>query len=98
MSREDSRGSPPTEGIEMLITRVWQEVLQRNHVDPDEDFVLLGGHSLAAVQIARLIERDTGVRIPVELVFDASTLRAFIRAASRLIAITHDGAEGELGA
>jgi amino acid adenylation domain-containing protein len=64
----------PASPIEQGITELWQEVLGRNHLSRDDDFFLVGGHSLLAIRlIARLRERFS-VDVPVQRLFETPTI------------------------
>jgi len=64
------RSHPPQTETEKLIAAIWQELLNVDHVDPDDNFYDLGGHSMLALQVVSRIEKAIGVRInPRELNF-----------------------------
>ena len=66
----------PAEGsIEAMLTELWQVLLKRTDVAPDDDFFALGGHSLLATRlIARLRDR-LGVELPLISIFETPTIR-----------------------
>ncbi|WP_434599532.1 condensation domain-containing protein [Streptomyces sp. A5-4] len=47
--------------------------LELDHVTPDTDFFLAGGHSLSALTLAVAVEDAFGVRVRVRDIFDAAT-------------------------
>ena len=53
-------------------------VLGRGGVSPDSDFFLLGGHSLAAVELVRRIEVRTGQRLSIRALLSAGTPAAMV--------------------
>ncbi len=61
--------------MEKLVTAIWAELLGIDDVGLDEDFFDLGGHSLIAVQIMTRLEKETGKRLPIAALFEASTIR-----------------------
>lgn len=65
----------PRDGLEALVAQVWSEVLSRPVVGADDDFFAVGGHSLAAAQIAGRLSDALGVDVPVGAVFEAPTVR-----------------------
>ncbi|MFL6119326.1 non-ribosomal peptide synthetase [Actinophytocola sp.] len=75
--------APATHGggltaFESAVARIWCEVLDLEAVDPDANFFVLGGHSLAAARVAARVERATGRSVPVSVVFDAPTVRGLV--------------------
>ncbi|WP_182875694.1 condensation domain-containing protein [Microbispora sp. H10670] len=66
--------------LEWAIGDIWREVLNRDVVEPDDDFFDLGGHSLAATQVINRLDRDFDIEVPISLVFEYSELGSFVRA------------------
>ncbi len=64
----------PLTGTAAALAEVWTEVLGVEVADPAADFVVLGGHSLRAMQLAALIDERLGVPLPVADVFAFSQL------------------------
>jgi acyl-coenzyme A synthetase/AMP-(fatty) acid ligase len=63
-------GAPRTE-TEVLLAKVWREVLKIPHVSTHDNFFDLGGHSLLSIQMIARIDRETGHRItPRHVVVD----------------------------
>ncbi|MGH9279669.1 MAG: AMP-binding protein, partial [Acidimicrobiales bacterium] len=60
--------APPRTEAEVAVASVWEAVLDRPDVGVDDDFFDLGGHSLAAAQIAARLN------LPVTAVFEAPTV------------------------
>jgi fengycin family lipopeptide synthetase E len=58
------------------LRRIWEEILNRGDLGEDDDFFDLGGHSLTAVQMVSFVEERMKVELPINVVFDAPTLRA----------------------
>ncbi|MEU5344361.1 condensation domain-containing protein [Streptomyces sp. NPDC020766] len=52
---------------------LFAHALELDHVTPDTDFFLAGGHSLSALALAVAVEDALGVRVRVRDVFDAAT-------------------------
>jgi amino acid adenylation domain-containing protein len=68
----------PQSGLETVLARIWSDVLGQE-VGPDSDFFVLGGDSLAAVEIVSAVERETGRRLSPATFVAAPTLRSFVR-------------------
>jgi len=90
--REDSPTPyvAPGSGLEELVAAVWAEVLALPRVGADDDFFALGGHSLAAAQIAARLSDALGTPVAVGLVFEAPTVAELARALASLVP-TGDG-------
>jgi amino acid adenylation domain-containing protein len=71
--RDDAYAAPRTE-TEKTVAGILERLLNLEHVDVEENFFSLGGHSLLGAQlIARL--RDTfGIEMPLRIVFEAPTV------------------------
>jgi thioesterase domain-containing protein/acyl carrier protein len=69
-----SRQRAPATSTEMALAQIWRELLNHDVVDCDTSFFTLGGHSLLAVRLFHRIERDLGVRLPLESLFQHSKL------------------------
>ncbi|MEW5930923.1 MAG: amino acid adenylation domain-containing protein, partial [Gemmatimonadota bacterium] len=64
----------PRDELETVIAGIFAEVLDVPEVGVRDGFFDLGGHSLVAVQLIYLVEKATGVRLPMESVFKAPTV------------------------
>jgi amino acid adenylation domain-containing protein len=60
---------------EATLIAIWEGLLGRRGIGPDDNFFTLGGHSLLAVELALAIERDLGDVLPPAEVFANPTLR-----------------------
>ena len=58
---------------EAVVVSVWAAVLDLSHVGVHDDFFALGGHSLAAAQIAARLRDAFAVDVPVAAVFESPT-------------------------
>jgi amino acid adenylation domain-containing protein/FkbM family methyltransferase len=71
---------PPRNAREMLLVRLWQEVLQLERVGVTDDFFELGGHSLSATQLASRVRKELNVDLALRELFEAPTVEALARA------------------
>ncbi|MFF1903631.1 beta-ketoacyl synthase N-terminal-like domain-containing protein [Kitasatospora sp. NPDC058218] len=55
------------------VRAIWCEVLGLPEVAPEDDFFVLGGHSILAAQVLARIRQSYGVRIPLGDLLDAET-------------------------
>jgi thioester reductase-like protein len=68
--------APRTKTEEDLL-KLWHDKLGTPEISVDDDFFLLGGDSIAAVEIAARANRHFGVELPVALIFANSRLEQF---------------------
>ncbi|HEV8580082.1 MAG TPA: amino acid adenylation domain-containing protein [Thermoanaerobaculia bacterium] len=66
--------APPRSPAEIVLARIWQEVLGTEQVGVEDNFFELGGHSLLATQLLAQIRSAFGVELPLRTVFESSTL------------------------
>ncbi|MEU6192047.1 amino acid adenylation domain-containing protein, partial [Nocardia sp. NPDC047038] len=64
----------PSTPIEEIVASVFAEVLGVERVGADDDFFALGGNSLLATQVAARIGAALDARVPVRVLFEASTV------------------------
>jgi amino acid adenylation domain-containing protein len=74
--------SPRTD-TEQQLEGIWCEVLGLAGVRDDDDFFVLGGHSLTAARMLSRIRQDLGLELPLSALFDAPTFRGFAAAVSQ---------------
>lgn len=76
--RTFSRYVPPLTDDEIMMATLWAEVLKVPRVSLVDDFLELGGDSLAAISLIDEIEERLGIEIPLESFFDAPTIRSVL--------------------
>lgn len=64
----------PRTNVEQMVADIWKEYLGLEKVGVYDNFFKLGGHSLIAVQVMAKIERETGKRLPLAILFENSTV------------------------
>ncbi|MBF6209344.1 amino acid adenylation domain-containing protein, partial [Streptomyces gardneri] len=83
----------PTTPIEEIVAQIFGEVLSISRVGVDDDFFDLGGNSLIATQVASRLGIALDTRVPVRMLFEASTVAAL---AARVESHVGDGARKAL--
>jgi acyl carrier protein len=64
---------PPTP-VEHQLQRIWADSLGLDHVGLHDNFFLLGGDSLQAVELFLRVEEELGFRLPLSSLFEAGTV------------------------
>jgi acyl carrier protein len=73
---ETSYVSPRNE-IDELIEGVWKDVLRLYKIGIHDNFIALGGHSLAAIRVTSRINEALGMEIPLNKVFNLPTIEEY---------------------
>ena len=66
---------PLTDPVERSLQSIWEHVLGQRPIGPDDDFFLLGGHSLKAIRLLAEVERTHGITLRAATLFEAPTIR-----------------------
>lgn len=64
----------PVTRVEKLIAEVWKKILNLQDIDVYADFFELGGHSLLAVRMMVELEKLTGIKLPLAVLFTNPTI------------------------
>lgn len=82
--------APRTE-MERALLQIWADVLKRDAADigVTDNFLALGGHSLAGIRILGKLSRQFGVRLPLRTLFEAPTIESL----AELVTIERELAE-----
>jgi aspartate racemase len=80
-SRTKAASSPPQTKVERLVARCWEEVLGITDLGVEDEFFVLGGDSVQAMQMVLLLQRQLPVQLPLGgLFFQDPTLGVFAKA------------------
>ena len=63
--------------VDELIEGVWKDVLRLNKIGIHDNFIALGGHSLAAIRVTSRINEELGMEIPLNKVFNLPTIEEY---------------------
>jgi acyl carrier protein len=79
--------SPPEAdgGIVRQVGALVAELLGVEQVSSEDNFFLMGGHSLFAAQLSARVRDAFGVELPLRTVFDAPTIAGLAAAVDRLL-------------
>ncbi|WP_282123514.1 amino acid adenylation domain-containing protein [Algibacter mikhailovii] len=67
----------PRNEIDELIEGIWKEVLRLKKIGIQDNFIALGGHSLAAIRVTSRINEELGMEIPLNKVFNLPTIEEY---------------------
>jgi acyl carrier protein len=70
---------PPSTPTEEQLARVWAEVLSIEQPGVEDNFFVLGGHSLLGVKLLSRIRDTFGVELPLGELFASPTIRTLAR-------------------
>src|SRR6185369_2679582 len=94
--------TPAISPVEQNLSAIISDLLKVKEVGLDDDFFLLGGHSLLGTQLIARIRDSFGVEIPLRSLFEQPTVRGLAGEVERLLVdkinnMTEDDAQRELG-
>jgi amino acid adenylation domain-containing protein len=64
----------PRNPVETALAKMWAELLHVERIGVHDDFFDLGGHSLTATRVVARIERQFGVSVPLQCIFETPTI------------------------
>lgn len=64
----------PRDDIEKNIALIWEDILRKNQISIDDNFFMLGGHSLSATQVMSRLCRTYKISIPLREFFSGPTI------------------------
>jgi amino acid adenylation domain-containing protein len=88
-------GSLPRNELEAVLVTLVAELLGLDAVGIDENFFLLGGHSLLGAQMIARIEEQFGVELPLRDVFEKPTVAEMAAEVERLLMVELDAMSDE---
>lgn len=68
---------------ELIIARIWADILHRPAVGSGDSFLELGGHSILAIRMLARVNEAFGIRIPIYEFLDDPTIAGIARQAAR---------------
>jgi len=73
-SHNSKRNIPPKTETERILLEIWENALGVKDIGINNNFFELGGHSLIAVRVMLTIEKQFGVKMPISILFENSTI------------------------
>ena len=78
--------------IEATLTELWQTLLKREDIGPEDDFFALGGHSLLATRLIARLRDGLGIELPLISIFETPTIRGLAAVVAQLTERSGDAA------
>jgi acyl-CoA synthetase (AMP-forming)/AMP-acid ligase II/acyl carrier protein len=75
---------PPRTKIEKQLAKIWSELLTVDQVGRDDNFFNLGGYSLLAMRLVTEVEKQTGLRFPLEALNQSLTIESLANKLEKL--------------
>ncbi len=76
----------PRNPIEALLAGIWSELLGREAVSVEDDFLEIGGHSLLAARVVSRVRQVFDVELPLRTLFETRTVRGLAARVEALLA------------
>jgi acyl transferase domain-containing protein/acyl carrier protein len=69
----------PVDATETVLTEIWASALRIEKVGIDDDFFLLGGDSIVAIEMVSQIRKQLGIAVPVTVMLEEATVRSLAK-------------------
>jgi amino acid adenylation domain-containing protein len=86
MLRNETRGTAASNAVEQRITEIVTSLVNAPEVGRDDNFFLIGGHSMLAAQLLVSVRESFGVSVTLRELFEAPTVASLSAKIERLIA------------
>lgn len=73
----DSAFVAPSGEIEEALAKIWKDVLKLKQVGAEDNFISLGGHSLAAIRVSARVKEEFELDVPLNKVFEFQTIASY---------------------
>ncbi|HLP44988.1 MAG TPA: amino acid adenylation domain-containing protein, partial [Candidatus Kapabacteria bacterium] len=73
--REEDEYIPPVSAIEKILVEIWEKVLGRQHIGIDENFFMIGGDSIKAIQVISRMN-SAGYQVEMKAIFQYPVIAA----------------------
>lgn len=59
---------------EILLSAIWKEILDLQHLNRNDDFFDIGGHSIKAIELISAIRKKMNIELPIAALFEYRTI------------------------
>ena len=81
----DSAYTAPRTDMEKTVAGILERLLELEHVDVEDNFFSLGGHSLMGAQLVARVRDTFGIEMPLRVVFEAPSVSELSSEIDRLL-------------
>jgi len=74
----------PRDVLELRLTHLWEDLLNMKPIGVGDNFFEVGGHSMLAARMMAGVERLSGVKLPLNLIFQEPTIEGLARVLRKL--------------
>ena len=85
----------PVTATEQQLLSIWKDVLSVENIGIVDNFFVIGGHSLLAVQIMLRIRKQFDIEIPVRVLFDNTTVKTLAQHLDNVLWLNETVVESE---
>lgn len=64
----------PRNHLEEQLVKIWEDILQKDHIGVYDDFFVLGGHSLKIIRLINEYQKVFNIKLTIEQLFNSSTI------------------------
>jgi len=75
LEEQKNEFAPPENDNHKKLIAIWEEILEIGNIGIDDDYIELGGHSIAAIRIISRIHKDIGAELELREFFGGPTIR-----------------------
>ncbi|WP_051237157.1 non-ribosomal peptide synthetase [Paenibacillus pinihumi] len=86
----------PAGELEIRLAELWQQVLLSERIGRHDSFFSLGGHSLKAIMLLSKVQKEFGITVPLQVLFDTPTIQGLAAFMSASVKTGEDQAEAPL--
>jgi acyl-CoA synthetase (AMP-forming)/AMP-acid ligase II/acyl carrier protein len=88
--------APQPGGTVAALAGIWADVLGRDHIGADDDFLMLGGDSLRASRVAARLREAYGIELPVADIFEHPRLADLAAVVGQIARVGPAAADGPI--
>lgn len=87
-----TKNEPASPPVSAALSEIWRELLGTHEIRPQDNFFMLGGSSLLAIQLRSLVKQRMQVSIPVHALIAHATFESLAQEIERIVKSTQPAA------
>lgn len=80
---------------EVVVTRIWSEILKTENIDVQDDFFDLGGTSLGLISVVMRMSEQFGVPLDTGIVTNGATVAALAKSVNERLSVAASNGKKE---